>query len=520
MSQSADPMWSRELLRPRTELLALLAILVIAAAVRFVDLPARGMWDADQGHDMLVLRSFVQDGVVPLLGPPTSIGDFHHGVLYYYLLAPAAGLSGADPVAVVAAIALAGVVAVAVTWWLARDVAGPVAGFTAAAVMAVSTSAIEESTFIWNPNLIPLSSAVALAAAWRAWTTRRARWWIVSAAGLVVTMHLHVLGWALLVPLVTMLALDARRRERGPERRPVVGAAAAGFGLIAVSYLPLLVHELGSGFSETRAALDFVAGGSRGDGPPLLVRLVVVPLRVLSWPLTGLITTAPIAAILAALAVVAVLAWRLRVARGRERAATVFLAGTIAWSSLALAVAASSLATVVPGLPNDHYHAFLDPVVFVIIGIGAAALWGAGRVARVGAVAAIGALVALNVSLWPARVAPDGGYPAAERAASRVIGEVGDDPFALLGLPSLKSTDAYGFPLARLGRAPVPIEADPARLVVACDRLLEPITGAPCGGVAEDRLLSTLSRRWSLEDRWDASWRTLISFYTRDATAR
>ena len=521
MSQAPKATWGPEPVRPgRAEVLGLLAILALAAVLRFVDLPTRGMWDADQGHDMLVLRSLVEDGVVPLLGPPTSIGDFHHGVLYYYLLAPAAALSGADPFAVVAAIALAGVAAVAVTWWLARAIAGPVAAFVAGGLMAVATSAIEESTFIWNPNLIALSSAVALAAAWRAWTTWRARWWVMAAAGLVVTMHLHVLGWALLVPLVTMLALDVRRRGRGPERRRVLRAAAAGCGLIAVSYLPLLVHELGSGFSETRAAFDFLVGGSRGDGPPLLVRLVVVPLRVVSWPLTGLITAAPVAAILAAVVVVAILGWRLRVARGRERVAVVLLAGTLAWSSLALAVAASSLATVVPGLPNDHYHAFLDPVVFVTIGIGAAALWRTAKVARVAVAAVLVALVALNVTLWPPREAPDGGYPAAERAASRVIDEVSGEAFALLGLPSLKNTDAYGFPLRRLGRAPVPLEADPARLVVACDRLLEPITGAPCGGVAEDQLLSTLVGGWTLEDRWDASSRTLVSIYTREASAR
>ena len=70
---------------------------------------------------MLVLRAFVRDGVVPLLGPPTSIGDFHHGAWYYYLLAPAAALTGGDsPLAVVALIALAGIAAVGVTWWLAR----------------------------------------------------------------------------------------------------------------------------------------------------------------------------------------------------------------------------------------------------------------------------------------------------------------------------------------------------------------------------------------------------------------
>jgi hypothetical protein len=61
------------------EWLALPALLGLAALARLPDLATRGTWDADQGHDMLVLRALVRDGIVPLLGPPTSIGDVHHG---------------------------------------------------------------------------------------------------------------------------------------------------------------------------------------------------------------------------------------------------------------------------------------------------------------------------------------------------------------------------------------------------------------------------------------------------------
>ena len=93
----------------RLELLGYGAILILAAFLRLGNLAVRGTWDADQGHDMLVLRALVLDGRFPLLGPPTSIGDFHHGVLYYLLLAPAALLSRADPVAVTTWIALGGV---------------------------------------------------------------------------------------------------------------------------------------------------------------------------------------------------------------------------------------------------------------------------------------------------------------------------------------------------------------------------------------------------------------------------
>ena len=74
----------------RLELVALLGILVLAALTRLPGLDNRGRWDADQGTDMLVLRGMAVDGEIPLLGPKTSIGTFHHGAVYYYLLAPAA----------------------------------------------------------------------------------------------------------------------------------------------------------------------------------------------------------------------------------------------------------------------------------------------------------------------------------------------------------------------------------------------------------------------------------------------
>ena len=50
------------------------------------------------------------------------------------------------------------------------------------------------------------------------------------------------------------------------------------------------------------------------------------------------------------------------------------LVGLLAWSTVALALAAPGLQTVVAGLPNDHYHASLDPVVAILFGVSIAAL--------------------------------------------------------------------------------------------------------------------------------------------------
>ena len=518
--------------------LVLIGLVLIAAVLRFVNLATRGTWDADQGHDMLVLRALVGAGELPLLGPPTSIGDFHHGVLYYYLLAPAAWLSGSNPLAVTAAIALAGVLAVAVVWWLARSIGGPVAGAVAGLLMAVSSSAVDESTFIWNPNLIALSSAIALAAAWRAWSTGRPAWWIAAGAGAIVTMHCHVLGSILLVPIGGLLLADARRRGPGPARRAILRAGGLALLLLAVSYVPLVVHELGSDFSETRAALAFAMGGGEPSAVALPVRLGIVAWRVLAWPLAGLVTDAPIAALIAMLLVVSCLAWRAGRAGGasdRERTAVRWLAASLAWTIVALTVAASSLATVIAGLPNDHYHAFADPMVFVVVGLGIAGLvrWrgpegaatahasGERRGWRViGPAAAIGltlALAGFNLARQPPAVAFDGGWPAAEAAAARVVLATGDRPIRLLGLPAFKSTEAMAFPLLRLGRPAATIVADPgappdeAATVVMCDALFNDAIGADCGGPAEDADVEGTAV--SLVDRYEAAPGRWVSIY-------
>jgi 4-amino-4-deoxy-L-arabinose transferase-like glycosyltransferase len=233
------------------DLAVLGGLLVIAALLRLPGLAGRGTWDADQGNDMATLQAFVTHGAVPLLGPPTSIGNVHHGALYYYLLAPAAiPAGGTDPTAVVLLIALAGIAAVAVTWWLGRAMGGPIAGLVAGLLAATSAAAVGGSTFIWNPNLLPLAAALALAFGWRAWVTGNARWWLAAGAAQAVVQQCHILG-IIALPALAALWLADLRRSPG-RRRPIARWGLAGAALIALGYLPLLLHELGSG--STRRA--------------------------------------------------------------------------------------------------------------------------------------------------------------------------------------------------------------------------------------------------------------------------
>jgi len=499
-------------------------LLVLAALLRLPDLATRGTWDGDQGHDMLVLQSFVRDGVVPLLGPPTSIGDVHHGAWYYYLLSPIAALTGGDsPLAVVAVIAAAGIAAVGVVWWLARSIGGPVMGPVAGAIaglaLATSAAAIDESTFIWNPNLIALSSAIALAGAWRAWSGASPRWWLLAFLGTAVTMQAHVLGVALLPIVGVPLVLDARRRSIG---RVPLGIVA----IFVAAYLPLAINELTTGFSEVRAALDYLASDRTSTAAAIPVRFGIIGLRVVSWPLVGLITSGFVPAVVATVAVIGIVCglWR------RGGTAVRWYGLGLLWSVVFLTIAAPSLASVIPGLPNDHYHAFADPMVVVLVGIGAAVIGGASRVGSGIVIVGLLALVGWNLTHLPPAVHPDGGYPAGQVAGDRVMAALGragvttQDVVLLRSLPDFKSTESVAYPLVRAGQsliAETPTGVAPGSavgaaaggaagaedlaraLVLLCDDLFIESNGAACGGPAEDGI--TDSVLWgTVMDRFEA----------------
>src|SRR5262249_11470020 len=128
-------------------------------------------------------------------------------------------------------------------------------------------------------------------------------------------------------------------------------------------------------------------------------------------------------------------------------------------------IAAPSLQRVVAGLPNDHYHAFLDPVVVILLAAPTARLversfaaWRDTR--RPASAVAASALVAgvtavLAVALWrnPPTVDPDGGWPALEAAGQRVVGDAKGAGIAVFGVPSFKLPDAVSFPIEHGGGA-------------------------------------------------------------------
>jgi Dolichyl-phosphate-mannose-protein mannosyltransferase len=502
----------------------------VAALLRLPGIDARGTFDADQGHDMLTLLRFTRDGVWPLLGPKTSVGEFHHGAFYYYLLAPVAAISNDDPVVVTAWIALLGIGAVMLTWWLARAIAGPAAGPLAGALagmlLAISPAAIDESTFIWNPNPIAFFAVLALGAAWRAHSGvgrmspgRIALWWALAIGAAGAVTQLHVLGAVFLIAIGGLALLEIRRS------RAALAGIAGGLAIVALLFLPLAIHELQTGFAESRLMLDYLQHGDSGSTSGPASALAFTLLRIVGWPLVGLVTDVPAAAAMLLAVVVGLTAVGLLRARGTQRTALWWLVGIMAWSTIELASTAPSLQTVVAGLPNDHYHAFVDPIVIILIAVPVAGLLDATLAAwranptptRAAAPAAIAlAVVVLAVGMLsrrPPAIDPNGGWPALQAAGARVAALVDGGRVFVAGVPDFKLPDAVGFPLAYAGVTVVTGSRLAGYVVVACDRLFEDVMQLSCGGPAETASGFGQGPVAPLVDGFSASPRTFVSIY-------
>jgi hypothetical protein len=271
----------------------------------------------------------------------------------------------------------------------------------------------------------------------------------------------------------------------------------------------------------------YLAGGGREAAGGALARVVTIALRSITWPFAGVITDRPAVALGTAMVVtilIAVAIIRLRPAAGdpeatqrRRTSDARWLLGALAVSVVLLAFLAPGLATVTPGLPNDHYHNLLDPVVVVLCAVGLTRL-GALRLggrAIAGLLAA--ALVAISVTAWPPPVSDDGGWPLADRAAARILETTGDGPLALDGIPPFKNANAIRFPLDRRGAtvATPGVRQDVTAWVVVCDPLFDDAVGAACGGQAEDRWVTTTAGLppLTLLDRFDAGPRRVLSVY-------
>jgi uncharacterized membrane protein len=386
---------------PRSERLVLVALVAVAAALRFTRIGQQSFW-LDEAYTVDLVQRPVGDmlsGVASTESTPP---------LYYVLAWLWEKVFGHGEAGLRSLSALAGTLTVPVAWRAAREwFDSPRAGLVAAGLVAVNPFFVWYSQEARSYSLLVLTIALTLL-----FLARRAYvWWAVAAALALLT---HYFAAFILVPEAAWLLWATRERAAWL----ATGAVAA----VGAALIPLAAHQRDLGHTSFIADLSL-----RSRVTDLPKKLVTGELGT-PTPLIG-----PLAGLIAAAAIVYAL---------RERPARVLLAMAAAAAILPLVLAALGTDYVLP----RNLIAVYVPIVLVV----AAGL--AGRLGLVGAAMICAVAVVVNVEVtgdaklqrddW--RGAAHALGPAAETRVVVVTPDFAKKPLRLYAgsLPPLPSTGA------------------------------------------------------------------------------
>ncbi|HEY8476868.1 MAG TPA: glycosyltransferase family 39 protein [Chloroflexota bacterium] len=243
--------------------LLLLGVLVVAAFLRLsrLDEVPPGLHFDEAAYGVLALD--VLRGDRPIFFSAYASRE----PLFVYLVALSISLVGQTPLAIRLVAALAGVLAVATTYWAGRLLLGRAVGLLGAGAMAVSFWPVLTTRLGYRANLVPLFVALVVALLWRAGQRNRFLDWAVAGGVLGLSLYTYLSARAIPI-LVAVFLLGQLLFDRDWVRRRWRGIGL--YGLVAVLVAtPLALHFAyhPDDFVERMRQAAVVSVGSNGaDG--------------------------------------------------------------------------------------------------------------------------------------------------------------------------------------------------------------------------------------------------------------
>ncbi|MEP7167038.1 MAG: glycosyltransferase family 39 protein [Candidatus Woesebacteria bacterium] len=232
-------------------------ILLVGSFLRLYRLPETMQFLGDQGRDALIARSILFDHDPAFIGPVTSVGNMYLGPFYYYFMVFPLLLSYPSPVGPAYAVALIGIVTLALLYILGREMIGKRAALIAMGLYAISPVIITNVRFSWNPNIVPFFSLLLVWALWKTLQGRHSYWMLIGLCAAVL-FQLHYIALILigLAGLTWMYEL-VKSVQQHKVTREFIQATIIAIGIFVVSLVPLLLFDLRHDWLNTRAFLQF-----------------------------------------------------------------------------------------------------------------------------------------------------------------------------------------------------------------------------------------------------------------------
>lgn len=257
----------------RTEFILLLFILIVGGFLRLFRISEYMTFLGDEGRDAIIVRRFLVDGDIMLIGPGTSIGNMYLGPLYYYLMAPFLLLFNLSPVGPAVMIALLGVATIFFIWYIAREwfykgSSLALGALFAAFLYAISPTVIIYSRSSWNPNIMPFFALLTIYAVWNFWSpyakategqalSSGYKWLIVIGVSMAFVLQSHYLGLLLAPTIAVFWSLAFIRSRKSKNAKLFMRNTTYSVVVFSLLMSPLLIFDARHGWRNMEAVKVF-----------------------------------------------------------------------------------------------------------------------------------------------------------------------------------------------------------------------------------------------------------------------
>lgn len=460
----------------RLEVLILLTILIVSLSLRIYRIDEYMTFLGDEGRDALMIKRILTTGDIPLIGPPTSIGNMYLGPLYYYMMTIPMAIFWLNPVAAAAMVAFLGTLSVLLLFYLTREWFGKVSALVVAFLFALSPLLIIYSRSSWNPNPAPFFSLLAVASLYWMRKFKDNRFLILTAVSLAFLVQMHYLALIMFGAIGLLWIFELVKNWQS--KKNFLKNSLIALAVFCFLMSPLLVFDLRHNFINSSSILTFFTNRQETVNLNSLNTLQRV------WPILFD-------------------KFLFRFIGGQNMLVTLFMcvlmigvtAGFIYkffknknikylddnWARFALVI---WFLVGILGISlykqnvYDHYLLFLAPVPFIAVGsfIG----YFKGRMQIVAAILLVSVLGYVNLQISPVKQPPNRQLQRTQNVAKYIIERAENKPFNFALISKHNYDSAYQFYLDVYGFKPkvVPDEITKQLFVVCEDPVCDPVNSA------------------------------------------
>lgn len=232
----------------------LVLIFILALILRFLHFPNNIYFGFDQARDAFAALEIIQ-GNLRVVGPPTGVDGWFHGVLYYYLYAPFYFISSGNPEWAAAFLRVANALGIFLVFLAASVIFNKKVGILAALLFAISFEQTQYALYFNHPSLAVLSVTLFYLGLSLLFFKKEPRGLILALFGLGLSLQFEfVLVYLVLAAVILFLVF---RKSLMVVNKKSLLLSIGSFFLIVSTFI---IVEIKSNFRSILVLLDLVEG--------------------------------------------------------------------------------------------------------------------------------------------------------------------------------------------------------------------------------------------------------------------